>query len=332
MEEDRISVVIKEFEYIEDDSDEEAQAAINSNPFVTWVKFILTDDLPNANKQRIPVEEFANLIKSGCFMPLKMAYEKINDGHEESFPVGCISHLKQHKNQVVGLAALWNKERPQDITLIKERYANKMPLQLSWEVLFKDSVLNAESGITDLMNTSLRAVTLVGRPAYEGRTPIIAVASTEDNKLEELEKLQKEVERLTALLTEKETALAEKIATLEAKETELGTAATELEELKKFKNDFESAKAEVEAISKIKDKFINAGIMKDEEYFTSNKQMLMSYSPEALDFMIQEMIAFSATKESKSAKTEDTSAPNLVVSSTGTPTTKEIAEYLRKLK
>jgi hypothetical protein len=330
-EEGRLAFLIKEFEYVEDAPDEEAQAAISLNPFVTWVKFILTDDMPNANKQRIPVEEFANIIKSGVLMPLKMAYEKISDGHENSFPVGVISHLKQHKNQVMGLAALWDKERPQDVNLIRERYNSKMPLQLSWEVLFKNSTLNAESGVTDLQDTSLRAVTLVGRPAYEGRTPIIAVASTEDNKLDELEKLQKEVADLTAKLTEKESALAEKMSALESKEAELSSASTELEELRKFKNEFDSAKAEVEALAKIKEKFISAGIEKDEEYFSSNKQTLMSLAPEGLDFMLQEMVAFSAVhKESTSAKKEDASAPNLVASSSGTPSAKEIAEYLRK--
>lgn len=332
MEEERIAFLIKEFEYVQDDQDEEAQAAISQNPFVTWVKFILTDDMPNANKQRIPVEEFANIIKSGVFMPLKMAYDKINDGHEESFPVGVISHLKQHKNQVIGLAALWDKERPQDINLIREKYANKTPLQLSWEVLFKNSSID-ENGITDLKDTSLRAVTLVGRPAYEGRTPIVAVASTEDNKLEELEKLQKDVANLTALLADRESALAEKIAALAAKDAELSTSSLELVELRKFKTDYDQAKAEVEAIAKIKEKFVGAGIEKDEEYFASNKQMLMSLAPEALDFMVQEMIAFSAVhKESGASKIEpDKSAPNVVVSDpSGIPSPKEIAEYLRK--
>jgi len=333
MEEERIAFLIKEFEYVQDDSDEEAQAAISQNPFVTWVKFILTDDMPNANKQRIPVEEFANIIKSGIFMPLKMAYEKINDGHEEAFPVGVISHLKQHKNQVIGLAALWDKERPQDINLIRERYATKMPLQLSWEVLFKNSSID-EGGVTTLQDTSLRAVTLVGRPAYEGRTPIVAVASTEDNKLEDLEKLQKDIADMTALLAKKETELAEKTAALEAKESELTSASTELAELRKFKGDIDQAKAEIEAIAKIKEKFVTAGIEKDDEYFASNKEMLMSLAPEAIDFMVQELVAFSSVHKVSEAskKLEDKSAPNLVGDSSGTPTTKEIAEYLRNLK
>ena len=32
------------------------------NPYVTWVRFILTDDKPNGNGDRIPLEEFSNLI------------------------------------------------------------------------------------------------------------------------------------------------------------------------------------------------------------------------------------------------------------------------------
>ena len=40
----------------------ESFASITLNPFVTWMKFILTDDKPNGNKQVIPENEFDNLI------------------------------------------------------------------------------------------------------------------------------------------------------------------------------------------------------------------------------------------------------------------------------
>jgi len=155
---------------------DEAFAAISLNPLVTWVKFILTDDKPNGNKQRIPQSEFANLIKSGVFMPIKMALGSINEGHDASLLIGVITHLKEAGDQVRGIGALWSKERPEDVDYIRQEFSSNRPLNLSWEIVYESDNLT-ETGITELVNTALRAVTLVGMPAYEGRTPILAVAS-----------------------------------------------------------------------------------------------------------------------------------------------------------
>jgi hypothetical protein len=155
---------------------DEAFAAISLNPLVTWVKFVLTDDKPNGNKQRIPQSEFANLIKSGVFMPIKMALGSINEGHDASLPIGVITHLKEAGDQVRGIGALWSKERPEDVDYIRQEFSSNRPLNLSWEIVY-ESDNTTQDGITELVNTALRAITLVGMPAYEGRTPILAVAS-----------------------------------------------------------------------------------------------------------------------------------------------------------
>jgi len=155
---------------------DEAFAAISLNPLVTWIKFILTDDKPNGNNQRVPKTEFANLIKSGIFMPIKMAFGQISEGHGDTFPVGVITHLKEVGDQIRGIGALWSRERPEDIEYIKEEFAANRPLNLSWEIAHESSE-KQEDGVENLKNAALRAVTLVGMPAYEGRTPILAVAS-----------------------------------------------------------------------------------------------------------------------------------------------------------
>src|ERR1035437_9304220 len=134
-------------------SEDESFASISLNPAVTWAKFVLTDDLPNANRKRIPLKEFDNLIKTGIFMPIKMALGQIADGHALSFPVGVISHLKKVNNQIHGLAALWDRERPEDVKLIKDRFASGKQLQLSWEIMYRnESVM--EDGVTDLEDTA----------------------------------------------------------------------------------------------------------------------------------------------------------------------------------
>jgi DNA repair exonuclease SbcCD ATPase subunit len=267
---------------------------------------VLTDNLPNANKERIPEDEFDNLIRTGIFMPIKMALGKIADGHSNATPLGVISHLKKVNNQIFGLAALWERERPEDVSYIRQRYQNKEPLQLSWEILYSDSSTN-EDGVKDLKGTALRAVTLVGMPAYSGRTPIIAVASEntdntqEENKLEELEQLQSKLTELETSLSTKDTELSNTKAELETKATELDTklaelsqALEELNTLRVYKAGVEEQKEIESRFASIKTKFKEASLDKDEDYFDKNKEMLLKLPQEALDFMIQEEVAFSA--------------------------------------
>ena len=160
------------------EEDNEAFASFNLNPTLAWIKFILTDDKPNGNMMRIPKEEFSNLIATGLYMPIKMATEEISPGHDGTTPIGVITHLKEDKDagRIRGLACLWEKERPEEVKLIRERYSAKEPLDLSWEILYEDETVN-EDGIIDLHGTVLRATTLVGEPAYDsGRTSITEVA------------------------------------------------------------------------------------------------------------------------------------------------------------
>lgn len=162
-----------------EESFKEATSATTVNPAVTWAKFILTDDLPNRNKQRVPHEEFGNLIRSGIYMPIKMARGVIKKGHELSEPLGTITNLKEEvidgRNTIVGLAALWSRERPEDVSFIKAEAAEGRPLRLSWEILYKNSAV--VDGIEELHDVVLKASTLVGIPAYDDRTPILAIAA-----------------------------------------------------------------------------------------------------------------------------------------------------------
>lgn len=161
-----------------DELDQVAEASVLKNPAVSWVKFVLTDDQPNANRQRVSQEEFDNLINTGIFMPLKMAQGSIKPGHESSEPLGVITHLKKSGNKIIGLATLWAKERKSDIALLKELSRQKKPIDISWEILYEDSKLSEEfDGVSDLLNTSLKAATIVGNPAYQGRTQILAMAA-----------------------------------------------------------------------------------------------------------------------------------------------------------
>lgn len=163
-----------------------AFASFMLNPTVVWAKFILTDDKRNGNGQRIPKEEFANLLRTGIHMPVKMALGEIA-GHPDSKPLGVMTHLKEVQlddgsNAIVALAALWENERPADVKYIKQRFAEKQPVNISWEILYGDTKFNEADASIDLVDTVLSAATIVADPAYMGRTPILSVAAKKWSK------------------------------------------------------------------------------------------------------------------------------------------------------
>jgi hypothetical protein len=171
--EDVIKLISKED--AESEFGEAVASQIAKDHVVTWAKFVLTDDKPNGNGQRIPAEEFDNLIRTGSYMPVKMALGSINDGHEDAKPIGVITNLTKLGNKIYALAALWDHERTDDVASIKEMVNSNKPVNISWEILYGRTFKS--NGITDLLDTMLKAATIVGIPAYAGRTQLLAVAA-----------------------------------------------------------------------------------------------------------------------------------------------------------
>jgi hypothetical protein len=222
----------------------EAFSSVLINPAVSWAKFILTDDRPNENNQRIPLSEFPNLIKSGTYMPVKMAKGEIKDGHEDSEPLGVMAHLKQEGNKIVALAALWSRERPADIQYIKNLIDAGTPVNVSWEILYGDIGLG-DDGVVDLSDTALRAATIVGMPAYAGRTQILAVAAKkwspayikalpETSFLFPKQRLLPYKDAEGNIAIERFPTLYEEMTTTELPENELKTARQKLRRLKEM--------------------------------------------------------------------------------------------------
>lgn len=306
----------------------ETEASVSLNPSFVWTKFVLTDDKPNENKQRVPKEEFSNLIKSGIFAPVKMSFGQINENHDDAFPIGVITHLKEQDDKILGIAALWSRERQDDVLKIRDMVKNGDLPQLSWEILFENSVME-ETGVESLANTVLRGITLVSMPAYAGRTPIYAAASkntnSEDKSVEDLEKLQARVAELEQVLAAKDG----EIASLTAK---LSDTDTELSSLREFKSAIETEKALVEKLTSIKQKFSEAGLVKTDSYFEENKENLLGMTDPTLDFLIQEMVAFSSKEkeEAKSSKEKKEVPVFGADSDLDYQDPKKLAEMLRK--
>jgi hypothetical protein len=413
----------------------EAYSSVLINPAVSWAKFVLTDDNPNGNGQRIPQEEFANLIQSGTFMPIKMAQGEIKDGHEKALPLGVITHIKQEGNRLIAMAALWLKERGNDISMLKQLLASNQPVNVSWEILYGDA--DIEDNVMSLRDTILKAVTVVKKPAYGGRTPILAVAAkkwspayiaglpdscflvverplqegqkpirhfaykdmdgnidptrfqtiaeemvttslpqnkiktaiqkmkklkemmesgasfveindefkdgtpnfiesasselpetpVEDKTLDELELLKTANAELQAKLDTANALAAELQEKLDVANSSLAAAAEELASLKEFKAAIDEERAVAEKLSAIKSKFEEAGIAKEEGYFDTNKDSLLSMEQGALDFMIQEMVAFNSNQPTEASK--QVKIPNLQ-SDTKKLDVKELGRALRE--
>jgi len=286
-----------EFEFLEDESPDlgEEFSAISLNPFFQWAKIVVTDDLPNANSKRIPQEEFDNLIKTGINAPIKMAQKEISPGHKEAFgnPIGVIANLTKEANRIIALAALWKKERPDDIAKLKEMYLNGNPPNVSWEISYTEASIK-DDGTEDLLGTSLDGLAIVGLPAYQGRTSFVAMSSENINSDKESETLE-EIEQLKLKIEQLESELAQLKAEKETLQSSLETAQAETTELKTFKDTVEKEKADLEKLETIKAKFVEAGISKDESYFTEKKETLLALAEDELDFMIQEITAFSKT-------------------------------------
>lgn len=162
---------------------EELEAfAAEDDPTKSWIHFIFTDDMPNANKKRVPVEEFDNIIRSGKHMPIKKRIGETSPDHEGVVPMGTIASMKRElgekKNIIEGLGILWKKEFPEDVASLKEASKKGEPIDFSWEILYSEDVAE-EDDVSALKGCITRAITIVDLPAYEGRTRALAMATKE---------------------------------------------------------------------------------------------------------------------------------------------------------
>lgn len=306
--------------------DERAEAAVSTNPHFTWLKFVLTDAKPNKNKQMIPQEEFDNILRTALYAPLKMAKGEIRDGHEFSRPIGAITHLKVIDDKIIGLAALWKIEYPEDVEIIEASYKKGTPLNISWELTYKNP--DFQDGVEVLRNVAIIGATLVGMPAYAGRTPVIAVAS---EKMEESMEEELKVEESQINGAQQEPSpdedFRQKYEEASSKIEELQKAVAELqtrlEELLKENEGLKNKIEEENKLKQIKQMFSSAGIIKPDEFFEEKRNELLSMDSGALAFMLQEMIAFKG-------KTAEASVVPPITGQRKAPDKKELLQYLIK--
>jgi len=295
----------------DDISGEYAEAAITSNPNITWIKFVFTDDQPNGNKQRIAQSEFANIIKSGVHMPIKMQIGNPDGEHLGSVPIGTITNLTHPKgtNKIVGLAALWEREREEDVALLKEKYSQGEPLNLSWELFYAESE-EVDNGVVDLKGTTVCAITFVGNPAYQGRTNVLSMA---EKTKEEPELDQEQYELKIKELTDRVQELSD---ALESKTEEADKVVAERDELAAWKSEREAEAAQAELLKTRRETLAEAGVVFTDEEFSERTERIANMSEADFEFYMQDLVAFAkkaeeAAKKADSSKKTDSDAPDV---------------------
>lgn len=181
--------------------------AAEQDPFKTWIQFVFTDDKPNDNKQRVPKSEFANLVKTARYMPIKKVVGGVGDTHDGAVPMGSIASTKiveeNSVTRIEGLAALWNKEFPDDIGFLRQKFANGDSINFSWEIGYTEAVEDAEyPGVETLTGCSTRAATIVAMPAYGDRTRVLAMAAVGESFEERMDKLDSVLSLLEQIETD----------------------------------------------------------------------------------------------------------------------------------
>lgn len=311
-----------------------SEAGLKNNPLVRRISFVFTDNQPNGNGEQIEEDEYQNVIDTGVNMPVKMQVGNPNGKHHLSTPIGAITKLEHVGNKIIGEAALWKKERPEDIEMLEYAYASGDPLKLSWEVLHSSAI--DSNGIKKLKGTTVKAITFVGNPAYGGRTNVFAMAEQQSETQEETEltdtNITPDVAALQAQLADLQTrfdALQTENESLKSDTannvSNLETANSELETLRQYKAEREAAESRAELLRTRRNALVEAGITLSDEEFESRSERFASMDDENFTFYVNDLTAFAKPSTETSASVRNTAIPNL--SSTDKPTP---YEFLRK--
>jgi hypothetical protein len=288
------------------DTDGQAQAAqtfADSNSL--WVKFIFTDDAPNGNKQAIAQDQYAGIIETGVHKPFKRALgSELSPQHDLVVPIGTVVEMSQEANQVVGLAAVWEPEFPEEAAAIREAHDKGENLNVSWEVFYAESSVD-DTGVEWLQGVKTRAVALVGKPAYDGRTPVTAVAANTQEEGEKSMDLEKALERVEKLEGDKAT-LEQSLAEAKASIEELLELKTEVETLREFKTEVEQERERNALVTKRMAQFSEAGLEMSSEDFEASADKWLSMDDDAFAFVLSQLVSQKPAGDSKSeASLED---------------------------
>lgn len=199
------------------------------NPLLTRVEFVFSDFKPNGNKEGLPRTEAENIIKTGRFTPVKISFNGVKPaGHDNFVPVGFIDNLRIEEDLIVGESFIWNYEYPEVVNYLKTSFAEQEPAQFSWELFHKSYSLDTD-GVRWLHDCTVQAVAIVDRPAYNGRTHLVAIAEKRSVQalLEERESLVNRLAHLNEALIDRGFAMSDNVVTISGDEVLVAVAEEE---------------------------------------------------------------------------------------------------------
>lgn len=300
------------------------------HPLQSTIEFVLTDFEPNENAEAIDITEAENIISSVISMPIKANFIKGSiEGHAQALPIGTITHAELRndpKPHIFARAVLWKKEHEDLDTFLRTKMDNGEQIGTSWEVYYKQA--EQKNGIKWLKDIIMAATTIVKKPAYGTRTPILAIAELyslanvdepEEITPESISTLAKTLGKTMEESKSELETLKTSLAELEAKIKELKDAETaHLAEIEKMRT--EKAQAEADQTFKERSEKLNVfGIEK-------SRDVLLSMSNELFAEYLKDMEAVSAKK----SVAEKVKVPNTLGNTSETSKAKQIAEAMKK--
>lgn len=269
-------------------------AASEKYPNRQELRFVFTDYKPNKNKQGVPRAEAENVINTGLNMPVKINFSSSKaKGHLGAFPIGPILSLREEGDQIVGEAIVWRNAFPDVADYLEKASAESGGVQFSWELLYSDSEIDTE-GVQWLKGIVTDGITIVDTPAYEGRTPLLALAEEQifmDELQKRVEELTAQVTTLTASVAEKDKQIADLQASVAEVQKERDTLSAEAETLRTFKTETEKAQAEASLLDTRKKQIAEAGIEMSDETFAGRKDLFITMSDDAFKAYVDDLSA-----------------------------------------
>lgn len=360
--------------------------ADQNHPLQTKLSLIITDFLPNGNKQGIPVTEKQNIINSALHQPLKINFDgSAYSGHSGAMPIGPIVSVYESqdggRDVIAGDAVIWNEVYEDIADHLKQAFSEG--IGTSWEIFYEDSEIDSD-GNQWLHGCVFAGTCVVHTPAYgPNRTRVLAIAEKlherEDTLLEltekmsgnnqaqaddlsatrdelsqvsdllfklwegvdilfnktfeiEAETVETDIGKIAETFAEKLSKIASKINDMSEKlglsETETQRLTSELDQLKREKEEAEAATAKAALTAARKTKLADVGI--DEDIFNAKSELYLGMSDEVFDAFVADLSLVRAKTPAKAEASTKPIIPEPLSSDSKEYTIAEIAEELRK--
>jgi len=149
------------------------------HPLQTNITLILTDFLPNGNRQGIPYTERENITQSAMYMPIKINFDGSEyHGHTGAIPLGPIISVYEGKDDtrdvIYADAIVWDEMYDNVSEHLKSALSEG--LSTSWEIFYETSEID-DQGVEWLHGCVFAGTCIVEVPAYgPNRTRILAIA------------------------------------------------------------------------------------------------------------------------------------------------------------